>query len=177
DGIIKLYSLREIEVLLLETSHHFGCKDKTKASFDHHKGLFGALSMLTTIADEFYLGTMEVFSRVKVLFVHAADTTAYVWSLRYVEEGPAYELWLGGFFDLDIKFDHATEKLLKALNFYWTMKCLLQETVDAIRELEVEHKKMFPDDNLSSTVNPSIMKLTEAEDKAGMGEMGPFYLK
>ncbi|CAO3651415.1 unnamed protein product [Mucor hiemalis] len=50
--------------------------------------------MLKSIADEFYLGTIEVFSRVKVLFVHAADTTVYIWSLKYVEEGPAYELWL-----------------------------------------------------------------------------------
>jgi hypothetical protein len=74
DGIIKLYSLRELEVLLLKTSYHFGSKDKTKSSFDHHKDLFGALSMLKTIADEFYLGTIEVFSRVKVLFVHAAGT-------------------------------------------------------------------------------------------------------
>lgn len=74
DGIIKLYSLRELEVLLLETSSYFGSKDKTKASFDHHKGLFGALSMLKTIADEFYLGIAEVLSRVKVLFVHASGT-------------------------------------------------------------------------------------------------------
>lgn len=39
DSIIKLYSLRELEVLLLETLYHFGSKDKTKASFDHHNGL------------------------------------------------------------------------------------------------------------------------------------------
>lgn len=55
--------------------------------------------------------------------------------------------------------------------------------MDVVRELEVEHKKVlkqyrfasFPDDNLSSLVNPNIMKLTEVEDKAGMGEMSPFY--
>lgn len=43
DGLIKLYTFLETEVLLLETSYHFGNKDKTKASFDHHKGLFCAL--------------------------------------------------------------------------------------------------------------------------------------
>ncbi|CAO3687092.1 unnamed protein product [Rhizopus stolonifer] len=139
--------------------------------------------MLKTIADEFYFGTIEAFSRVKVLFVYAADTTVYIWRLRYVEEDSAYELWMEGSLDLVTKFDQATEQLPKALNFYWTMKCLLQQTVDVIRELEVEHKKMskqyryasFPDDKLSSLVNLSIMKLTEAEDKVGMGEMGPFY--
>lgn len=182
DGIIKLYSLREPGVLL-ETPYHFGSKDKTKTSFDHHKGLFGSLSMLKTIADEFYLRTIEIFSRMKVLFVHATDTTVYMWSLRQVEEGPACELWLEGSLDLDTKFDQVTEQLSKALNFYWKMKYLLQKTVDVVRELEVEHKKVlkqyrfasFPDDNLSSLVNPNIMKLTEVEDKAGMGEMSPFY--
>jgi hypothetical protein len=49
-------------------------------------------------------------------------TTVYIWSLRYVEEGPAYELWLEGDLDLDTKFDKAVEQLPKALNFYWTMK-------------------------------------------------------
>ncbi|CEG82389.1 hypothetical protein RMATCC62417_16464 [Rhizopus microsporus] len=157
-SIIKLYSLRELEILLLETSCHFGSKDKTKASFDHHKGLFGALSMLKFIADEFYLGTIEVFSKLKALFKSV------------------------GALDLDTKFDKTVEQLPKAFKFYWTVKCLLQQTVDAVRELEVEHKKIlkqyrftsFPAENMSSFVNPSIMKLTKAEDKAGMSEIGPF---
>lgn len=45
DGIVKLYDLCELEVLLLETSSHFGCEDNTKSSFDHHKDLFGDLAV------------------------------------------------------------------------------------------------------------------------------------
>ncbi|KAG0938053.1 hypothetical protein G6F57_009619 [Rhizopus arrhizus] len=45
DGIVKLYDLCELEVLLLETSSHFGCEDNTKSSFDHHKDLFGGLAV------------------------------------------------------------------------------------------------------------------------------------
>lgn len=56
--------------------------------------------------------------------------------------------------------------------------------MDVVRELEAEHRKMlkqyrftsFPAENLSSFVNPSIMKLTEAEGKTGMSEIGPFYI-
>jgi hypothetical protein len=38
DGIIKLFKMKEIEVLFLETSGSFGNKDKVKINFDHHKG-------------------------------------------------------------------------------------------------------------------------------------------
>jgi hypothetical protein len=72
DGIVKLYGLKSLEILLLETSNNFGCNDKPKISFDHHKGLFGTLAMLNNIADEFPLASMETFSKCKVFFVHAA---------------------------------------------------------------------------------------------------------
>ncbi|KAG0907573.1 hypothetical protein G6F57_009328 [Rhizopus arrhizus] len=46
DGIMSFYGFNRLEVLLLETSGHFGSSDNSKSSFDHHKGLFGALSMI-----------------------------------------------------------------------------------------------------------------------------------
>lgn len=72
DGVIKRYSFEELEVLLLETSSHFGSTDKAKSSFDHHKGLFGGLSMPKTIADNFNLGSVESFAKITVLFAHAS---------------------------------------------------------------------------------------------------------
>ncbi|EIE90186.1 hypothetical protein RO3G_14897 [Rhizopus delemar RA 99-880] len=83
DGIMKLYSLGELEVLLLETSNHFGSQDKAKASFDHRKDLFDDLSMLKTIADEFHLGTIETCFKLKMFFVHAAGRSVSVWSMRH----------------------------------------------------------------------------------------------
>jgi hypothetical protein len=77
DGIITLYGMEELEVLLLETSSFFGSTKNNKRCFDHHKGLFGSLSMLKTIADEYYLGTIETFSKIKIVFVQAAGTTFY----------------------------------------------------------------------------------------------------
>ncbi|CEG80194.1 hypothetical protein RMATCC62417_14563 [Rhizopus microsporus] len=183
DGIIKLYGMKELEVLLLETSLCFGCKDNAKSCFDHHKGLFGALSMIKTIADESFLGSIETFAKIKVLFVHAADRTIYLWSVKYAKEGPAYELWLEGRLNIKPKFENKVEELPKVLNFYWLMKCLLEESVNNIYALDAEHIQMlkkfrystFPSENLSVLVNPSIMKLTEEEDKAGMYQLGPFY--
>lgn len=72
DGIIKLYGLKEIEILLLETSWHFRCTDKSKHSFDHHKGIFGSLAMLKNLADEFPFAKLDSFSTIKIFFLHAA---------------------------------------------------------------------------------------------------------
>jgi hypothetical protein len=73
NGIISLHTLNKLEILLLESSNHFGSTDSSKSSFDHHKGLYGALSMLKAIADNYSYGSLETFGKVKVFFVHAAD--------------------------------------------------------------------------------------------------------
>jgi hypothetical protein len=80
DGIVKLYGMKGLEVLILETSSHFGSNDNAKSCFDHHKGLFGALSMIKTIADENYLGSIETFAKVKVIFVHASGIPCNVYT-------------------------------------------------------------------------------------------------
>ncbi|KAG1050889.1 hypothetical protein G6F43_006868 [Rhizopus delemar] len=153
DSIVKMYGLYEPEVLL-ETSSHFGSESP--------------------------YGSIEIFS--KVLFAHATGTKVLLWCLKYIKEGPAYELWLEEAFDTDTKFGKAVEQLPQALNFYWKMKCLLKQTVDAVNELESGHKKVLkqcrftslPVENLFFLVNSSIMRLTDAEDKAGLSEVGPF---
>jgi hypothetical protein len=66
DGIMSLYGFNRLEVLLLETSGHFDSSDNSKSSFDHHKGLFGALSMIKAIADNYSFGSLETFKNVKV---------------------------------------------------------------------------------------------------------------
>lgn len=74
DGIMTLYGIHRLELLLLETSSHFGCTDRSKISFDHHKRLFGVLSMLKTIANTFYFASIEWFGQMKVFLTHAAGT-------------------------------------------------------------------------------------------------------
>ncbi|ORE20218.1 hypothetical protein BCV71DRAFT_176076, partial [Rhizopus microsporus] len=49
-----------------ETSKHFGSINGSKTTFDHHRGLFGSLSMLKAIADAYSFGNMQTFSKVKV---------------------------------------------------------------------------------------------------------------
>lgn len=80
DGIIKMISIRDLELLLVETSGPYANIDKTKSNFDHHKGTFGTLAMLKTIADEFNYAQIDIFVNVKVFFVHATDTDANIWN-------------------------------------------------------------------------------------------------
>lgn len=61
DGIIKLYGLKDLEILLLEISGSFASMDRAKHSFDHHKGVFRALSMLKSIADKYEKAYIETF--------------------------------------------------------------------------------------------------------------------
>lgn len=53
DGLIRMYGYKNLEILLLKTSSYSGCSDHSKSKFDHHKGLFGSLAMIKTIADEY----------------------------------------------------------------------------------------------------------------------------
>ncbi|GAA5809106.1 hypothetical protein MFLAVUS_002510 [Mucor flavus] len=41
DRLIKLYEMKELEMLLLKTSSYFGSTDKSKSCFDHHKDFLG----------------------------------------------------------------------------------------------------------------------------------------
>ncbi|GAA5800857.1 hypothetical protein EDC94DRAFT_621123 [Helicostylum pulchrum] len=110
--------MKEIEILL-ETSSFFGCTNNVKKGFDHHKGHFGILAM---IADTYYLGSIDTFTNIKILFVHASGTTLYVWSIRYVKDGPIYELWLKGCLNIQPKFEDKTEMLPETVKFYWMIK-------------------------------------------------------
>jgi hypothetical protein len=84
NGIIKLYGMQNTNVLLLETSGCFGNTDRSKISFDRHKGLYGALfSMTKSIADKFCKATMLIFSKLKVYFVHAADKIRFLYFLTF----------------------------------------------------------------------------------------------
>ncbi|CAO3657461.1 unnamed protein product [Mucor hiemalis] len=87
DGIIKMMNIRNLEILLVETSGPFANTDKTKSNFDYHKGTFATLAMLKTIADEFNYADIDVFVNVKVFFIHATETSIHLWSLCYQKEG------------------------------------------------------------------------------------------
>ncbi|CAO3600465.1 unnamed protein product [Absidia cylindrospora] len=66
DGVFRLLDKKNLEILLLETSSGFGSKDKVIISFDHHKGTFGAVAMLKSIADQYPYASVNLFRKIKV---------------------------------------------------------------------------------------------------------------
>ncbi|KAG1473616.1 hypothetical protein G6F56_000852 [Rhizopus delemar] len=76
-GLIKLFGLKKLEVLLIEISGHFGNKDKVKLNFDYHKGIFGMLAMLKSIADDYQSASTEKFARVKIFFLNTAGNNTF----------------------------------------------------------------------------------------------------
>lgn len=179
-----MYGFKRLEILLLETSHHFGSTNQPKSKFDHHKGLFGALAMLKTIADEYQYGSFARFEKIKVYFVHATDRTVYLWSMSLALEGSIYDLWLEDSLEIKPGISDKLEAIPNFHQFYWKIKELLKETSRMVMELKKEHdstlmKNMFQSSSclssLSLIVNPSILRLTEEEDKSGMVDLGPFF--
>ncbi|KAI7903431.1 uncharacterized protein BX663DRAFT_485586 [Cokeromyces recurvatus] len=46
-------------------------KVKSKINYDHHKGVYGSLAMLKTVADIICFASIEYFKAFKVYFLHA----------------------------------------------------------------------------------------------------------
>ncbi|CAO3621281.1 unnamed protein product [Mucor hiemalis] len=150
--------------------------DKSKHSFDNHKGIFGGLAMLKNIADEFSFGELETFSNVKVFFLHAAGDTLYLWSVCFKKDADVYELWLEHRLQIKPSFEDKLENLPNFVNFFWNMKCIICESVKKILKLKEEHsaalvefrsKSNCTKQSLSEIVSPSILKLVEEGDKIG----------
>ncbi|ORE05711.1 hypothetical protein BCV72DRAFT_330229 [Rhizopus microsporus var. microsporus] len=66
--------------------------DKNKGKLDHHKGVYGALAMLKCIVDDYPYATLKAFAKVKVFFLHAAETELHFWSVYY-QNGGVFDLW------------------------------------------------------------------------------------
>ncbi|KAI8091742.1 hypothetical protein BDF21DRAFT_449119 [Thamnidium elegans] len=184
DGLIRMYGYKKLEILLLETSSYFGCSDKPKSKFDHHKGLFGSLAMMKTVADEYQYASITTFKKLKIIFAHASDTTVYLWSMSFIPDESIYELWLEDILEIKPDIDDKLEAIPNFVQFYWKTKELLKQTSRIVMELKKEHdatlvrnmfKKSSDLTSLSSIVNPSILRLIEDEDKVGMAELGPIF--
>ncbi|KAG1164837.1 hypothetical protein G6F46_002321 [Rhizopus delemar] len=118
--------MKEIEILLLETSGSFNNKDKVKINFDHHKGMFGSLAILKTIADEFYFTSADTFKTLKVFFLHAAGTKLHLWSISFCEEG-YFELWREEFLDISPLFEDRLKFLPRSVQFFLEYEGVVEE--------------------------------------------------
>jgi hypothetical protein len=65
DGLIKLYGIKDIEVLLLENSGSLNNSDKVKINYDHHKDVFvfitTVFSLLLTSKKKYYHSQEKIY--------------------------------------------------------------------------------------------------------------------
>jgi hypothetical protein len=62
------------EILLLETSGKYKLKDVPRFGYDHIKGCFGVLTMLSTIIKRNHMASIDTIIKLSLPFVHAKDT-------------------------------------------------------------------------------------------------------
>ncbi|KAI8097849.1 uncharacterized protein B0P05DRAFT_601512 [Gilbertella persicaria] len=182
DGLVKLFGFKELEVLVLETSGNFINKDKSKINFDHHKAVFGNLSMLKNIADDYAFASIEQFLKVKVFFIQAADTELHLWSVCYKKEG-IFDLWRECYLQIMPDFQDKQDFVPSLIQFFWQLKHTVEESVSSIASLIEEHsttkaKYRYSNERpvlLNEVISPIILKLTKEDDVHGMLNLGPVY--
>lgn len=73
DGVVRAPEFSNLEIMLLETSNALdACTDRKKA-VDFHKEFYGAVAMLKTIADTHKAADLDLFTNLKVYFMHVSS--------------------------------------------------------------------------------------------------------
>ncbi|OBZ82694.1 hypothetical protein A0J61_09256 [Choanephora cucurbitarum] len=179
DGVLRLQNLHDVELLLLEVSGTFLNTDMSKINFDHHKGMFGTLSMLKNIAKQFKYGDIKLFEKIKLFFLQGAGNRLRCWSVVYTDD--VSHMWLEDTLLLKYDFEDKEEFLPRALNFFLNLKNNIQETLVALKELKESHKDNLRQSRydispslLTDVVKPTIVRLTQSEHAKNMSSVGPF---
>ncbi|KAG1494651.1 hypothetical protein G6F47_009582 [Rhizopus delemar] len=148
----------ETEVALLETSSHFRSNDKAKCSFDHYKSAYGSLTMMKNLADEYYFATAETFSKLKILFIHAADDKLFLRRIRFVQECSMSEMWEEKV--LEINPSHSTKSVFipKCISLYLYMKEELSKMTSCVLQLKSEHEEALKECRFRATKPSPTLK-------------------
>lgn len=82
--------------------------------------MFGLLSILKSIADEFEYATVSDFEKMKVYFIHAAGVEIKLWSMSFGES--MFHLWKEDELEIKHEFANKEEFLQQAIMFFWNFK-------------------------------------------------------
>ncbi|KAG1463133.1 hypothetical protein G6F46_009645 [Rhizopus delemar] len=160
DGIIRLEAYKDLEVLILETAGAFGHEDHAKTAFDNSKGMFALLAMLKTIADRYKHASVEEFSKLKLYFVQPSGYHIRLWSMQYAKNG-LYDFVREKKILLSEDFNNREEQLVSLVNFFLSLKSLLEEIENTIAALKRQHEEK--ERHYDSENNSEDMLLTKME--------------
>ncbi|KAI7880819.1 uncharacterized protein EV154DRAFT_540078 [Mucor mucedo] len=153
DGTLIVNNFSAIEILLTEVSSGYGKNEAGKISFDHHKAMFGMLAMIRTVAQLCETASINTFAKLKIHFLHAHGTAIRHWSMSTQAPG-IYIMIKEQRVDVPISF---SEKDITILPFICFFKTLAGQRPQ----------------NLSSIINPTIIRLNEGKHTSIVAEHGP----
>ncbi|CAO3650123.1 unnamed protein product [Mucor hiemalis] len=180
DGTLVANDLSAIEILLTEVSSGYGFNENGKVSFDHHKAMFGMLSMIRSVAQVYNKASFNTFTKLKIHFLHVHGDSVRHWSMS--TQGPGLYIMTKeqrvkvpiSFFDKDIS-------VLPFICFFKTLATACKETLSVLKELEQEHKTVLRSNdmnprNLCDIINSMIIRLNEGKHTSIVAEHCPMSL-
>ncbi|KAI8144736.1 hypothetical protein BJV82DRAFT_57723 [Fennellomyces sp. T-0311] len=187
DGILRCKDPKNghnMELALLETSKAYDAASPTKFNYDFHKGMYGSVAMLKTIADRFRYASFKVFSRLKLYFLHAHTEHIRLWSIS-CPEPRVFLMMREDKCTVPVDSNDDPKVLLDYIGFSWTFKERLENTLKVLSDLEKSNSKVMaemayddlPEDrDLSCLVKPHIVKVTERLHAPYFTHDGPYSL-
>ncbi|KAG0165188.1 hypothetical protein DFQ30_008850 [Apophysomyces sp. BC1015] len=179
DGVVRFDEDKEI--LLLETSSAYSTATAEKISFDHHKGMFGLLSMMKTTADQYKYASFEIFRKLKLHFVHVHGTAVRHWTMS-VPDSNIYLMCKEQRAEIPRKFADKGTQSLPFVLLYLNLAAAIQNSVETLSALEASHEEAVRKSrfqrrpefaSLREHVNPLIVRLSEGKHSRLVDEEGP----
>ncbi|KAG2217796.1 hypothetical protein INT45_001121, partial [Circinella minor] len=179
DGVFHADEFSNIEILLSEVSNGYGSNSNGKSSFDHYKAMFGMLAMLRTLAQKYSKGSFDTFRKLKVHFLHGHGDAVRHWSMSVQAPG-VFVMNKEQRVEVPVNFFEKNASLIPFLEFYSTVAGACAETVETMGLLRAEHvsalRKTTKTGNLTSIVNPVIIRLNEGKHMTIVADEGPMSI-
>ncbi|KAI7851335.1 hypothetical protein BDC45DRAFT_538414 [Circinella umbellata] len=169
------------EILLSEVSSSFDENSKGKTSFDHHKAMFGLLTMVRTIAGLFKYSSFETFSKLKLHLIHTHDCAIRHWTMSTPAPG-LYVLSKEQRVDIINESKKKKNSTVPFVNFNFTLASALEETMSILGNLKNEHGEKLQSlrfepntthPSLLDHVRPQVVRLNENKHMAQVADDSP----
>ncbi|KAI8059692.1 hypothetical protein BDF21DRAFT_390190 [Thamnidium elegans] len=137
DGIISNIE-SEIEIAILETTGPLLQQNDPKETQDYIKAGYGLVAMLHVIGRKFHYGDFEIFKKIGSFFVQATPTKIRIWR-AFMPASKVYVISCIGSVEVPTESKTSEEKLRKLIDLFWFLRQLINESYQAIDELQGSH--------------------------------------
>ncbi|KAG0176978.1 hypothetical protein DFQ29_005380 [Apophysomyces sp. BC1021] len=81
DSTLRVDTLDNAEILTLEATGAYGFKDRSRCGYDYVKGAFSCLAMLRKPAHAYNSAGFELFSKLRMYFLHSKEGKIKLWAV------------------------------------------------------------------------------------------------